>query len=89
MVNIKMVINVIVKPLTFICNQSFLAGIFPHGMKIAKVIPISKSGEKNIFSNYWLISILPQLSKDLEKLFEVRLSDYLSLNHKILNENQY
>ena len=57
MVNIMMIIKAIVKPLTFICNQSFLVGIFPHGMKIAKAIPISKSGEKNIFSNNWPISI--------------------------------
>ena len=63
MVNIKMIIKAIVKPLTFICNQSFSTGIFPHGMKIARVIPIIKSGEKNIFSNYSPISILPQLSK--------------------------
>ena len=52
MVNIKMIITAIDKPLTFICNQCFLTGIFPHGMKIARAIPIFKSGEKNIFSNY-------------------------------------
>ena len=40
MVNIKMIINAIVKPLTFICNQSFLAGIFPRGRKIARAMPI-------------------------------------------------
>ena len=28
MVNIKMIIKAIVKPLTFICSQSFLVGIF-------------------------------------------------------------
>ena len=36
----------IVKPLKHICNVSFNTGIFPNQMKIAKVIPIVKSGEK-------------------------------------------
>ena len=31
MVNTKMIIKAIVKPLTIICNQLFLTGIFPHG----------------------------------------------------------
>ena len=32
-------------------------------MKIARAIPISKSGEKKTLSNYRPISILPKLSK--------------------------
>ena len=63
MVNIKMIIKAIVKPFSFACNQSFLTGIFPHRVKIANAIPISKTGEKNIFSNYRPISILSQLSQ--------------------------
>ena len=55
-------------------------------MKIARVIPICKSGEKNIFSNYRPIFILPQLSKMLEFFFEVRLS-YFVCKNKILNES--
>ena len=57
-------------------------------MNIGRAMPISQSGEKNIFSNYRSISILPQLSKIVEKLFEVRLSDFICKN-KILNESQY
>ena len=47
--NISMVKNItahIVKPLKHIYNVSFNTGIFPNQMKIAKVIPIFKSGEK-------------------------------------------
>ena len=36
----------IAEPLTFICNLSFQNGIFPSDMKIAKVVPLFKSGEK-------------------------------------------
>ena len=35
-----------------ICNLSFSKGIFPLQMKIARVIPIFKSGDKSQFNNY-------------------------------------
>ena len=58
--NMSMVKNTIahiVKPLKHICNASFNTGIFPNQMKIAKVIPIFKSGEKGMFTNYIPISL--------------------------------
>ena len=69
---IKKVINNIIKPLTYICNKSFQEGGFPDNMKISKVIPILKSGDNSILSNYRLILLLSQFSKILEKLFERR-----------------
>ena len=82
MANIMMIINAIVKPLTFICHQSFLTGI-----RIARAMPIYMSGEKNIFSNYRPFSILPQLPKIKNKLLEVKLSDFICKN-KILIVSQ-
>ena len=46
-------------------------------MKIAKVIPIFKSGEKGVFTNYRPISLLPQFSKILEKLYSDKLDSFL------------
>ena len=57
-------------------------------MKVAKVIPIYKSGEKNVFNNYRPVSILSQFSKILERLFCNRLENYIEKN-KILNDSQY
>ena len=57
-------------------------------MKIAKVIPVFKTGKKNILSNYRPISVLSQFSKILEKLFDKRLKNFLK-KHNILSENQY
>ena len=57
-------------------------------MKVAKVIPIHKSGEKNVFNNYRPVSILSQFSKILERLFCNRLENYIEKN-KILNDSQY
>ena len=64
--NMSMVKNIIadiVKHLKHICNVSFNTGIFPNQMKIAKVIPIFKSGEKDVFTNYIHISLLPHSQK--------------------------
>ena len=66
----KHVISNITKPLCYISNKSFLDGTFPDKMKIAKIIPIYKSGHKNLISNYRPIFLLSQFSKILEKLFE-------------------
>ena len=57
---IKNVITKIVKPFGHICNVSFQTGVFPSKMKIAKVVPLFKCGEKNVFTNYRPISLLPQ-----------------------------
>ena len=71
-----------------ICNLSFSKGIFPFQMKIAKVIPIFKSGDKSQFNNYRPISVLSQFSKILEKLFHERLKTYID-KHVLRSDNQY
>ena len=57
-------------------------------MKVAKVIPIFKGNDKQIFTNYRPISLLPQFSKILEKLFNVRLDNFIE-RHSILSNSQY
>lgn len=85
---VKKVIKNISKPLSYICNLSFQTGCVPNKMKIAKVIPIYKNGNKQNFTNYRPISLLPQFSKILEKLFNSRLEKFIE-KHKIINESQY
>ena len=41
---LKKIISKIVKPFAHLCNVSFQTGVFPNKMKIAKVIPLYKSG---------------------------------------------
>ena len=69
-------------------NKCVSEGVFPQSMKIAKVIPIFKAGEKNLASNYRPISILGNLSKIFEKVIHRRLMNYLE-KFSILLENQY
>ena len=78
----------IVKPLVHIFNLSFSSGIFPSEMKTAKVIPVFKSGNRSDFSNYRPISLLSQFSKILEKLFNLRLEQFL-ISNEILSNCQY
>ena len=57
-------------------------------MKIARVIPIFKTGDVQEFSNYRPISILPQFSKILAKIFHSRLTSFLK-DKQLLYEGQY
>ena len=75
----------------FLCklfNGSFAEGIFPSKLKYAKVIPIHKGGSKLSVNNYRPISILPIISKILEKLMHNRLTSFLEKNNTIF-EHQY
>ena len=85
---VKSIIAHIVKHLKHIYNVSFNTGIFPNQMKIAKVIPIFKSGEKDVFTHYRPISLLPQFLKILEKLYCDRLDSFL-FKYSILSPSQY
>ena len=85
---LKQVIPNIVKPLTYICNKSFLEGCFSDSMKISRIVQIFKAGSKNTLNNYRPISILPQFSNVLEKLFENRSLNFVEKNN-VLNDNQY
>ena len=64
------------EPLAFILNLSFSTGIFPNKLKIARVVPIFKKGDKSNPGNYRPISILPVISKLFEKLINKRLVDF-------------
>ena len=57
-------------------------------MKTAKIIPIFKSGDREDCTNYKPISLLPQISKILEKLFNRRLTDFLE-KYKVISPTQY
>jgi hypothetical protein len=57
----------IVSPLTYIFNRIIDNGIYPNILKNAKVSPIFKSGEKCLPTNYRPISVLPVISKLIEK----------------------
>ena len=74
--------------LTEMFNSSFENGTFPNLMTFACVIPIFKGGSRFDVSNYRPVSLLPVISKIIEKLMHERLMRFLKSNN-ILYENQY
>lgn len=85
---IKYISSIISPHLSSIINQCFSQGKFPDSLKIAKVLPIYKAGDKKSLSNYRPISLLSDMSKIFEKLIFKRLNSYVS-KFRILNDVQY
>ena len=85
---LKLTIEHIKKPLYKIFNYSLSIGYFPDLLKIARVVPIFKSGNSKIISNYRPISILPYISKIIEKIIYNRLCNYLN-KYNLLTFSQH
>ena len=66
---------------------SIQRGIFPDSLKIAKVTPAFKSGDKDHVSNYCPISIPPVFSKVIERI-KYRVYNHLA-SKDILCEKQF
>jgi hypothetical protein len=78
----------IIPVLTHIVNLSLSSGIFPNVFKISIIHPIHKVGDKDCVNNYRPISVLPALSKILEKVMNKRLLSFLG-KENLLSNNQY
>ena len=85
---LKSITHEVAHPIAIIINKSMESGEVPREMKTAKVIPIYKSKDKEIFSNYRPISLLPTVSKVLEKTIHKRLYHYFDINH-LFYDSQY
>ena len=83
-----MIAPFIIDPLLKIFNLSIATGVVPNDFKLAKVIPIFKTGDTQLVTNYRPISILPGFSKLLERLVANRLNKYIS-KYNILSKSQY
>jgi len=63
--------HIIATPLFCLINNSLHHGIFSTSLKIAKVVPIFKAGERNCLSNCRPISVLPCFSQIFEKVIYI------------------
>lgn len=75
-------------PLTHICNLAISTGVFPRAFKTALIKPIHKSGDGDCVNNYRPISVLPSISKILEKIINKRLKHFLESNN-LLSAQQF
>ena len=85
---LKLCKSIILKPLVLIFNQSVLTGEYPDELKIAKVIPLFKSGDKTLVNNYRPISLLSIINKLFEKLIYKRLRKFL-IKFNVLYKYQF
>ena len=83
---LQMAADYIAAPLTYMFNRSLKSSQIPQDFKRARITPIHKGGTFEI-SNFRPISILPILSKILEKAVHIQLYDYLN-NHNLLSQQQ-
>jgi Notch-like protein len=80
---IKKIAEPISNPLYIIFSKSMESGEIPSQLKMAKIIPLFKSGDKSIMDNYRPIALLDTFSKIFEKLICKRLTSFLEDNDKI------
>ena len=85
---LKIAAPVIAQSLTNLFNYSIQTEIFPTEWKVAKIIPLHKSGPKNIVDNYRPISILSAISKIFEKILHKQLFAYLN-NNNLISKHQF
>jgi len=69
-------------------NETVLGTEFPEVLKTAKVIPIHKKGDNTNLNNYRPISLLPVLSKLVEKVLNNQITQKLDQYH-LIDDNQY
>ncbi len=67
---------------------SFESGVVPQQLKIARVVPIYKAGDRFPKNNYRPISILPTFSKIMEKIVAGRLTTFFNDNN-LLSQWQF
>ena len=80
---IKQISDCISVPISDLCNNSFVSGIYPEILKCSKVIPIHKKDSKLDVANYRPISLLSNINKILEKLMFNRLLKFLEMQNCI------
>ena len=85
---IKLAIPVISDSLTLIFNQAITLSSFPDEWKIARVIPLYKNGQRNIPGNYRPMSVLPAISKIMERILYDQLHSYLT-TFELLSDFQF
>ena len=86
--HIKYVRNILSRPLTLLIKQCIHTGIYPEQLKLSRVKPLHKRGDKTQFGNYRPIALLPSLSKIFKRVMFDQLRAYLS-NNNLLCINQF
>lgn len=71
-----------------IFNLCILKGTWPEALKQAEVVPVYKSGDKKLITNYRPISLISNFAKIFEKAIHKRLYNFLT-KYRRINNKQY
>ena len=82
---LKTAADIIAFPLAKIINKCISFGIFPNKLKVAKVIPVYKSGPAASPGNYRPISLLSSLSKIFERIILNRMISFFEQNNILMS----
>ena len=85
---IKWACNLLAPYLKILFNKCLEEGSYPQALKIAKVTPIHKEGDKNDLNNYRPISVLSQFNQIFERLISKRLMSFID-KYNILSKKQF
>ena len=72
--------DILTIPITQLCNLSIKFSHFPKDCKVAKPKPLYKKGNKTDTKNFRPISLLPIISKIIEKVIHDQTINYLTEN---------
>ena len=86
--NILAIKDEIIPVITYLYNSCINSGVYPSTLKVARVVPVHKSGSLTEIANYRPISNLIDINKIFEKLTFVRLDEFIK-KHNIISQNQY
>ena len=78
----------LIRPIVSIINKSLSQSVFPNEYQKAKVFPVLKSKGCTSLTNYRPISVLPDISKLLEKIVHQQVMKHL-LDNDLLSPCQF
>ena len=85
---LQMAASAVAPSLTEIFNMSIDTQQFPSEWKTAKVIPLFKNGQRSLLDNYRPISILPVVSKLMERILYNQIHEYFD-RQSLFSKHQF
>ena len=85
---LKSISHIMLEPLKILVNQSLMTSKFPSNLKLAKILPLIKKPNNFNIDNFRPISLLPSISKIIEKCVFLQIYEYFE-RHKLLYASQY
>ena len=74
----------LIQPLTTIFNCCICHGVFPQSWKLARILPVHKSGSRNVTKNFRPVAMVSNLGKLFERVVRIQFCAVLD---KVLPDN--